>query len=159
MASPRETHGIPEVPSSVDQQSRVFMQQMRNAVVRLQGSKASARPVTNLRVTPVGFGNVIDYTRSDGDSYTLWWSLAADSTKANPIPIGQQSRYTHTVGRDGVKVFYWVQAIRDNGQNSKLVGAKFGVTLLSNAAVTIPDPPPPSDDPVFDDGTGRLLIG
>lgn len=154
MAGPREAHGIPEVPSSVDPQTRSLLTSMRNTIVRLQGSREPAKTITNLRVTPVGFGNIIDFTRSNGDSYTLWWSLTASSKDANPIGIGQQSRYKHDVGKDGVKVYYWVQTNKDNGTNSALAGSKFGVTLLSNAAVTVPDPPPPSSNPIFDDSTG-----
>ena len=159
MPGPREVHGIPEIPANTNTSMRSALTQIRNVVVRLQGKREPAIGVTNLRVTPIGFGNIVDFTRSNGDSYTLYWSLSANSAQASPIPIGQQSRYTHNVGKDGVKVYYWIQTIKDNGSNSKLVGPKNGTTLVSNAAVTVPTPPPSSSSPSTDITTGRPTSG
>lgn len=152
-----KSFGIMDVPASIrDPQLRRFLMDMRNAVVTMQASLTVPRDISNLRVTPVAGGNVIDFTRSDADQYLLYWSTTPKLGDAQTVDMGVSSSHHHNYARDGVKIYYWVRAVKKSGVASEFVGPKSGTTLALNVNTTLPTPPPGSDDPVVDETDGRV---
>lgn len=163
--------GIPEIPIQNDWPGlRRALSEMRNVLRGQQASQNNpvaaassianvpARPITNLRITPVAGGNVVDFTRSDGDTYTLYWSTSKDFALAVTVELGQSNTYNDNLGSGGVTRYYWIRARRQNGQDSSLVGPVAGMALTLGSATTLPKPLPATDFPAMDRSRGDKLL-
>lgn len=155
-----QQHSIMAVPSHLDPQTRNLLNQMRDAIIKKGTDPAQARTIPTLIVTPAALSNVLQWTMTDADSYTVFASRTNDISAASIIDVGNSNTFHHFVGNSGVTVFYWVQSIRSTvSVNSPPFGPKSGITLAAGATVTVPPPPPPSDAPAIDPGTGHVRPG
>lgn len=150
---------IPEIPldPSISSSLRAALEAMRNTIQVLQAAVAP-RPPSNLVVTPVDFGNIIQFTRSDAHEYLLYVSTTGSLADATVRPIGDIAQYTDYVGKSGITLTYWVAA-KSGELISDPTGPKSGTTLASGVAATVPTPPPATDNAAADVDTGRPTIG
>jgi hypothetical protein len=124
---------IPEVPLSSDQARYLFDTAIRNALMGLlQTSVIPPAQVTNLQVTPGPGSNLVQFTRSDGDSFTLYWNTSASLNGATRVDLGTANRYSDNIGIAAVKRYYWVVS-RLSGLESTPAGPVAGTTLALNA--------------------------
>lgn len=152
--------GIPEIPVSFSwTQLRRVLQEMRSAILEIRSSRVPPRPVSNVSVTPIAGGNVIDFTRSDADQYLLYWSRTANLAAAFVIDLQQQSRYTHNMGEGAVTVYYWIKGVKLSALETDVQGPYSGTTLALGVAAVLPDPPAGSDYPVVDESTDYIDYG
>lgn len=146
---------IPEVPLNPSLEDlRRIVSLMRSAVLEL-GQQTVAPLAPNIIVcTPVAFGNTIDFTRTDGAGYYLYFSKTPDIKDAIQINLQDGNHYEHFVGKDGLTYYYWLQAYNVRGQLSPISNPVSGTTLASGTAVTPPTPPPPTTTSSPDSGGG-----
>lgn len=150
--------GIREVPQGVSEEVRGFLEDVRENILSLRTNQAPLAGPTNFNVTPMPFGNTVQWTRSvDADYYEIWWNTSPSLNGAQTQGVGDSGQYIDTVGKDGVTRYYWVRARKYNGASSVIVGPKSGTTLAATPGVTPPTPPPPSHILVVDTGTGRSV--
>jgi hypothetical protein len=148
--------GIMEVPMSFSPEQRMFLQEIRNAVIKFQASSLPPRAVTNLKATGKAGGVIVQFTQSDADRYTLYAGNTADFSSANPIDLSNAQTYTDELGAAGVNRYYWVKGFKFNGQGGEISGPVVATTLGLGVAITPPTPPPVSDQPVIDDTSGDI---
>lgn len=116
-----------------------------------------ATPVNNLRVTPQPGGNLIDFTRTDGESYTLFINTTPSLNLATLVELGTSNRYTHAVGIGAVKYWYTVKTNKGN-----LVGPfslwKDGTTLAVGTPAAAVVPPAATEFPFQDQETDSVAV-
>lgn len=114
-----------------------------------------ATPISNFRVTPQPGGNLIDFTRSDGDSYTLYINSAPSINLATLVQLGTSNRYTHAVGSAGIQLWYTVQTNKGNliGPFSSWLS---GITLGLAVPAAVVEPPPATNFPFVDQETDAV---
>lgn len=152
--------GISEVPNHLDVPTRRFLTQIRNAILKGQESRTPPTNPSNVKVTPIGGGNIIQFSRgSDADNTILYIGTTADFGSAVPVPLGLAVQYTDNVGQGGVTKWYWLKSMRGLLQAPAAVGGYSGATLALGTGVSVPAPPPPSDVPVVDGKTGKTVAG
>lgn len=129
---------LPAVPRGTDAALYDYLTQL-NAVVQSHSSQlAPPNLPTNLTVTPIAGGNVIQFTRSNGVSFNLYASSSPDFTSASQQNLGSANTYTDNVGSGGVKRYYKVEALNGTGASSGLTSPKNGTTLALGSTATIP---------------------
>lgn len=138
---------------------RRVLTELHKSVTTIKKSQVTARPPTNIRCTPTAGGFLVEFTRSDGDGYSLYWSPSKSQAVAQPVDLGTNNRYEDKIGAAGVSRYYWVKARRNNGTDSILVGPVTGVTLALASSVTLPVPPAPSETIYIDQETGQPVAG
>jgi hypothetical protein len=113
--------------------------------------------VSNFRVTPQPGGNLIDFTRSDGDNYTLYINTTPSIDLATLVRLGSSNQYTHSVGVGGLTFYYAVRANKGNlvGDVSGWVS---GITLGLAVPATTPDPIPATEFPFEDQSTDSTAV-
>ena len=116
-----------------------------------------ATPVNNTRVTPQPGGNLIDFTRTDGESYTLFINTTPSINLSTLVELGTSNRYTHAVGIGGLKFWYAVKTNKGN-----LVGPlsdwKDGTTLALTTPAAAVVPPVATDFPFEDQETESVAV-
>ncbi len=149
--------GVPNVPSSESFDRYEFDRWVRNEVLSLQAALLPPTTVTNLRATALGGGVQIDFTRSDGDAYVLYWNSTPSINMATRVDLGVANVYVDNIGADAVTRYYAVKAKKGNvsGDVSPWVSA---TTLAVGTAITAPDPPPGSETPFTDTETDSIAI-
>ncbi len=149
--------GRSSLPSSVPLDQQNFNLWAWTAIQNLQASFIPPTTVTNLRVTPQPGGNLIDFTRSDGDSYTLYINTTGSIDLATRVRLGASNRYTHTVGLAGVLYYYAVKANKGalSGDVSPWVS---GTTLGLAVPAANPEPPPATEFPFLDQETNSVEV-
>jgi hypothetical protein len=142
---------LPEVPAHLDSATRIFLTQMRNAVIDMQKGATPPDAVTNLRAIPIAGGVIIQFTRPlNADSYTLYWNKLPEIGSATPVDIGAAAQYQDNIGDGGVRRYYFIKAKR-SGMESLPAGPVTATSLALNTPAVVPDPPPPSTNLVTDD--------
>lgn len=136
---------LPSVPYDLDPRLRIFLQEVKNAIESTSPDTEPLDTVTNLRVTPIAGGNKIQFTKSNGEAYTLYIGTTQDITQAYAQGIGSQSEYDHIVAAAAVTRYYWVVTNATNKKDSLPAGPISGTTLALNTPVVIPTPPPMYD--------------
>lgn len=156
---PGRPQGIPEVPPTAEwQQLRRFLVESRNALKRLEASVVPPKQPSNLVATGKAGGVVVQFTRSDGDTYILYVSKTKSFTVATRIDLGMAAEYTHDIGAADETRYYWVKAKK--GQLESLPTGPVGATTLALAVeITPPEPPPASQTPTRSDETGEVEPG
>lgn len=149
--------GRSSLPTGVDLAQQNFNQWAWTAIQNLQASFIPPSLVTNLRVTPQPGGNLVDFTRSDGDSYTLYINTTGSIDLATRVRLGTSNRYTHAVGVAGVKYYYAVKANKGAlaGDVSPWVS---GTTLGLAIPAANPTPPPATEFPFLDQETNSVEV-
>ena len=145
--------GIPEVPHNISDRTamRRFLQEVRNTLQSIAGERVSPKAATNLRVTPKGGHNEIEFTRSDGDFYLLYISSTPEISDGYAVPVGAANRFVDVIGQVGIERFYWVEAYRSGGIKGGITGPESGTTLGLAVGVTPPAPLPPREFPAEDE--------
>jgi hypothetical protein len=135
---------MPEVPQHLDNATRHFLSSLRETVLGLRGQLAPPTVPTNLKVTPISFGNLVQWTRSvNADWFEVLWNTVPDLATAQIVPVGDAAQWTDNIGKNGILRYYWVRAARNNGYRSNPSAPLSGTSLASGTAVTPPPPPPP----------------
>jgi len=149
--------GKPNFPSGVPLDVDNFNRWVVNAISNLQSAFIPPTTVTNLRVTPQPGGNLIDFTRSDGESYTLYINTTGSVNLATHVQLGTANRYTHSVGKAGILYYYAVQAFKGSlaGEVSPWIS---GTTLGLAVPAAQPDPPPATEFPFVDQETDAVAV-
>lgn len=129
---------LPEVPRVDDAGLFDYLTRLHAAVLPLISAAQPPNLPTNLTVTPIAGGNVIQFTRSNGVSFNLYLSDSPDRAKATQQNLGSGNSWTDNVGVGGVKRYYWVEALNQQGASSGVVGVKSGTTLALGATATVP---------------------
>jgi hypothetical protein len=156
-------HGIRSVPklpaSQLHPQVADLLNQMRDAIVQLQGSKSAPNPVTNISITPLPGGNRIQFTKSDADSYTLFWSDTPNFGESSPIDLGIANSYNDNFGLAGMKRYYWIKPKRIGGQDGRVQGPLAGISLALGTVANPTPTIPPSQRPAETLATGQNAAG
>lgn len=143
------SRGIPEVPMGLEQGLRRHLQDMREVVIQLRENMAPPTVPSNLKVTAQAFSNLVQWTRSvNADFFEVLWGTTPNLQQANIVNVGNSAQWVDQVGNVGIQRFYWVRAAKNTGPRSLEAGPQSGTTLASNAGVTPPAPPPPSQEVV-----------
>ena len=145
---------IGEIPSSFDWQTlRKRLVEMRSVLIDVQKAIAPPRPVKNLTATAKAGGVIIQFTRTDGTSYTVYRNTTASLNAAVRFEIGNTGYFSDDIGKSGELRYYWVRA-QKGGMESTVVGPVSATTLGLNVEITPPPAPPAVDEPVGSDLTG-----
>jgi hypothetical protein len=145
---------IPEVPFDLPEPVRRYLTHLRNAVISVNDSIAPPEVVTNFTVTPMAGGNLIEFTRSNADFYSIYWSSGFDFDKAEVlVSLGQNSRYEDPIGAGGVTRYYWVAANRRNGLRA-ITDFVASTSLALGTPITPPAPPPIGGTPFTSPAAG-----
>jgi len=151
--------GVREVPQGVDDELRGFLEDLRRNVVAIRTNQSPITSPTNFKVTPLPFGNLLQWTRTvNADYYEVLWNTNPTLQNANIQGVGDSAQHVDQVGNSGIKRFYWLRARKYTGSASGLTGPLSGVTLAATPGVTPPTPPPPSHIFVVDTTTGHSII-
>jgi len=145
--------GVPDVNQATD-----LLRWLRTEVLRMQQALVPPDLVTNFRVTALPGSNQVDFTRSDGDSYILYWNSTASVNGAVRIELGLANSYVDEIGKGGIHRFYAVKAKKGNveGQVSPW---KDQTTLALDVPAVVPEPPPATQTPVEDQETQSIGVG
>jgi hypothetical protein len=149
--------GRPSLPMAVPLDQQRFNEWAYNAIQNLVAALIPPSNVSNLRCTPQPGGNLIDFTRSDGDTYTLYINTTASIDGAERVQLGASNRFAHTVGIASVKYYYAVKAKKGvvNGEVSEWVS---GTTLALTTPAAAVDPPPATEFPFQDQENDSVEI-
>jgi len=137
---------------------RMLLQDMRTALLSLQSSVMPPSPITNLKATGKAGGAIIQFTRSDADSYILYTNTVPEIGTAVRVDIGLANEYSDDIGAGSVKKYYWVKA-KKNQIESTLVGPVNATSLALGSSISFPTPPPGTQMPTKSDETQEISIG
>jgi hypothetical protein len=137
---------------------RHLLQDLRRAVVELQSSSVPPGSVSNLKATAKAGGVILQFTRSDADSYILYTNTVPEISGAVRIDLGLANEYSDDIGQAAVKKFYWIKA-KKGQMESPLVGPVHATSLALGTAITFPVPPPASQQPAKSDETNEVQVG
>src|SRR5215472_14389673 len=112
---------IGNMPTSFSPEEQAFLQTIVDAVKVRHSSVVPPAPVTNLKATAGPGSNLVQFTRSDGDTYAVYRNTKPSLNGALRIDLGRANHYTDNVGAAGVLVFYWCLA-KVGVQQSIIVG-------------------------------------
>lgn len=151
--------GIPEVPGTNDWAGlRRHLVEMRQAMLRLQGSVIPPDQVNNLKATAQAGAVIVHFTRSDGDAYVLYWNTTPSMNGATRIDLGLANSYVDEIGKEDITRYYWVK-VKKGQMESAVSGPVSAKTLALTATITPPVPPPGSRQPARSDETGQVEPG
>lgn len=149
--------GKPTFPMKVPLDQQNFNRWVLNAIENLQSAFIPPSRVSNMRCTPQPGGNLIEFTRSDGDSYTLYINTTPSLDLAQRTKLGSSNRYNHSVGIAGVRYYYAVKANKGSlgGEISAWIsGTTLGLAVPAVATV----PPPATEFPFVDQETDSVAV-
>ncbi len=139
---------VPAVPPG-DLQRSSFDQWVRNTLLSVQANLLPPSPVTNVRATALAGAIKIDFTRSDGDSYTLYKNNTPSTNLSTRIDLGTANTYIDNIG-DGAILRYYLVVSKTGGRESTPSAWVSATTLALNTPV-VPNVPPPATDTAFKD--------
>ena len=155
---------LPEVPGDFgkNKAERDLLVEMRQAVIDLRGPQTPPTAPTNFKVTPMGFANLLQWTRGiNADGTHVYWNSKASLAGAVQIDVGSSHQHLDYVGSAGVTRYYWIQSydsqVQFHGSGSVEVGPVAGTTLASGTGVAVPTPPPPGQQQVTQGQTGQVI--
>lgn len=149
--------GRPTLPMNVPLDQQRFNQWIYTTIDNIRNQLIPPSLVSNLRCTPQPGGNLIDFTRSDGDSYTLYINTTPSIDLAERVRLGASNRYQHNVGVAGVLYYYAVKANKGT-LPGEVSGWVSGTTLGLAVPAANPDPIPASEFPFQDQETDSTAI-
>src|SRR5262245_30571002 len=91
-----------------------FLQWVRNELLKLQEALIPPATVTNFRATALPGQVQIDFTRSDGNTYVLYWNKTPSTDNAVRIELGTANKYVDEIGSGGITRYYAVKAKKGN---------------------------------------------
>jgi hypothetical protein len=101
---------IPEVPKNIDRPLYAFLSALRRGLLEMSASVSPPDAVTNLKATGKAGGIIIEFTRSDADSYTLLRNASKKLDGATQVDLGNSNRYVDEVGASVTTMYYWIRA-------------------------------------------------
>lgn len=146
--------GIREVPAHLDSQTRAFLTDLRQSVIRLVSAQAPPRAPISIGASQQPAAIQIQWTGTDADGYKVYWNDSAQLDKTRSYDAGSGQSYVDHIGQSGIQRWYWVQGYKNNGVVSPIMGP---FTAMSGAVGTgVPPPifPIPGDQLVEDLTTG-----
>lgn len=149
------------VPVGVDPAVSGILSDLKIVAEHLLSQSPPPQPVTGLTATPIAGGAVVQFTRSNATDFRVYCGNTRDSSKAEIVDIGNNNKYTDTVGDGGVTRYYWVQAYASTNQApSAKVGPVSATTLPLGTAATVTPVQDPSYGTVYDTtiGTTRPVV-
>lgn len=146
---------MPALPQVSDPQLQQWIEGLHEVVGNLQAATVAPNPPSSLTVTPVAGGNVIQFTRSNAQSYALYAGDTSDRSKAVQVDLRSSNSYTDTLGVGGSLRYYWVVGLAQSGQPSAILGPKTGTTLALGTPASPLPVVPPSYAQVYDTTLGR----
>lgn len=146
---------MPSLPAVSDPGLQTYLAGLHPIVERLLAQSAAPNAPTNLTVTPIGGGNVVQFTRSNAASHVLFISPTSDRAAASQVNLGTSNVYTDNVGAGGQTRYYWVQGLSQSGVPSAVSPPQRGVTLAPGASATVTPIPVQSAVKVFDTTINR----
>lgn len=149
--------GKPTFPAAVPLDQQNFNRWVLNAIENLQSAFIPPTTVTNLRATPQPGGNLVDFTRSDGESYTLYINTSPSINLSERVRLGASNRYQHNVGIAALTYYYAVKANKGSlsGEVSPWVS---GTTLGLGTPAANVVPPPATEFPFQDQETEAVEV-
>ncbi len=149
---------IREVPRNLDPGLRELLVQMRNAILRQESTVIAPRPATNLRATAKAGGVIVQFTRSDGDAYILYFNDTPNINAARRIDLGQASEYTDEIGQADFTRYYWIK-VKKGQMESPMTGPVKATTLALGTTIAPPAAPPGSEVMTRSDETQNIEVG
>lgn len=147
-----------QIPMSFTTDQANFLQSLVNAINLLQVSVLPPNAPSQLTVTPTAGGNLIQFTRSNGDAYSVYRNTVNTPNGATRFDIGLANTYNDVIGTSGAAYFYWVKAKLGQLQ-STLVGPVSGTTLGLNVSIVQPAQPAPSQSPTQSNTEAGVIPG
>lgn len=149
--------GKPTFPASVPLDQQNFNRWVINAIENIRIQLIPPTLVSNLRATPQPGGNLIDFTRSDGDQYTLYINTTPSIDLATRVRLGSSNQYLHSVGIGAVRYYYAVRTSKGSlsGEVSAWVS---GTTLALGTPAASVTPPPATEFPFTDQETEAVEV-
>ena len=149
---------LPPVPSNIDPNLKRFLTALRTHVLSESPSIIPPEAVSNLAATAKAGGVIIQFTRSDAESYILMRNTSKVIDGAIRFDIGNSNRFVDDIGASGITAYYWVK-----GKKGRIEGAVAGpvsaTTLDLDTAITPPSVPPGSRYPARAVETGHVEPG
>jgi len=149
---------IREVPKNIDGGLYKFLVDMRNSVLRMSASVVPPGAVTNLTATGKAGGAIIEFTRSDADSYTIIRNTSKSLDGSTQIEIGNSNRYVDDVGASSQTIYYWVRT-KKGAIEGYTAGPVSAITLGLATEITPGEPPPGSGYPARNVETEQVEPG
>ena len=119
-----------------------FLRDVRDILTQQVSAVPAPQPVTNLSATPTAGAVIVRFTRSNAQNFRLYYGSSPDRTQASFVDLGSNSQWTDSVGKGGVKRWYWVQAITPNALSpSSVTGPITATSLALGTNATVPDQP------------------
>ena len=153
-----KVRAIPELPcnGSMSPRQRRIQVDMRQNTIGVRKAQSPPTTPTNLKVTPLAFNNMVQWTRSvNADFYEVLWSSTPQLSGATAVAVGDSAQWTDNVGQSGITRYYWVRGRKFTGVKSIEAGPQAGTTLAATTGVTPPTPPPASQTIVQDQRFNR----
>ena len=148
MASPVK---IRSVPTTQDPGVNGILSDLKIAVESLYSAIPNPQPPTNLTATPIAGGVVLQFTRSNGVNFRVYYGSSSDRSKASFSDLGSNNSFTDTVGSGGVLRYYWVEAHSPaSSRPSPIAGPVSATTLALGTSATVAPPPTQSYRNTFD---------
>lgn len=141
---------LPNVPAGLDPALYDYLSQLHAVVVTMQTTNQAPAIPSNLTVTPIAGGNVIQFTRSSGLSYNLYLADTSNRAAATQVNLGSAATYTDNVGTGGKLRYYWLEALNGQGLSSGVGSPRSGTTLALGTPAAPLKTPPQSIVTVFD---------
>lgn len=149
---------VPINPLADPLATRELLVWLRNAVMEIQQSLIPPNQVTNVRATAMEGAVLIEFTRSDGDQYVLYWNTRPSINMAVRVDLGESNRYVDQMGAGTITRWYAIKAKK--GRIEGDVSTWVSATSLALGTVIVPPTPPASTQtPVTDQETGAIEIG
>lgn len=155
--SRQPNYGAPEVPTGGNFGRQAFDEWVRNSLLSVLSTLVPPGDVSNVRATALAAAIQVDFTRSDGDGYSLYWNTTASLEGAVRVDLGTANKYVDTIGDGLIKRWYLIRPRKGlvEGNYSPWVSQ---TTLAIGTAVTPPTPPPASDTPTVDQETDSIEL-
>jgi hypothetical protein len=151
------SYGSPEIPLDFNTNQQSFLRWVRDSIKELQVAIVPPTIVSNLRATPLAGAILIDFTRSDADSYILYVNTTPSINGSTRIDLQRANQYTDNLGAGSVKRYYAVKG-KKGGLNGDLSPWVSATSLALGTATAVPAPPPGSEFPFTDDETDAVEI-
>jgi hypothetical protein len=111
------------------------------------------RPVKNLSATAKAGGILVQFTRTDGDSYVIYRNTTPSLNGSTRFELNKVGNFTDEIGKSAEKRYYWVRAKKGNLE-STITGPVNATTLAQAAEATLPPAIPAVDEPVYSELMG-----
>lgn len=144
-------------PRNVPLDQDNFNRWVTTAIDNLRAQLIPPSLVSNLRATPQPGGNLVEFTRSDGDSYTLYINTTPSIDLAVRVRLGPSNQYSHNVGIGSVKYYYAVRANKGS-LAGEVSGWVSGTTLALGTPATAAAAIPATQFPFVDQETASVQI-